>query len=233
MTQRQHLIDLMPQGIRARSQKVVRTGRYVTSGVVAAATITFLSIHARIGLRGAEAAYEDARRRADLVLAVESRGAALRARLEEIESERSRYRQIALPIRTSELIASIVNRIPEGMTLDRVDLDAGVRRVVRTARSARSRSTSAEEGAPRELTGEIAGFAPDDRSIAAFVAALQDLEPLTSVSLDFSRTRAVRGVLAREFRMSFRVDLETVYVSDADVEPVAVESDGEEREGEE
>ena len=49
-------------------------------------------------------------------------------------------------------------------------------------------------------------------AIAEFVSNLEGVDPFSDVSLDFSRTRSVRGFTAREFRLSFRIDLEVKYV---------------------
>ena len=64
---------------------------------------------------------------------------------------------------------------------------------------------------PRVLTGELSGFAATDQDVAQLVANLEHVGVFEQVSLDFSRTRSVRGHNAREFRISLRSDLDVRY----------------------
>ena len=74
--------------------------------------------------------------------------------------------------------------------------------------SARGRRDSNAEGpAPRSLTGELSGFALTDREVAELVNNLMDIGLFRQVSLDFSRSRTIRGKKARGFRISFSTDL--------------------------
>jgi hypothetical protein len=57
------------------------------------------------------------------------------------------------------------------------------------------------------ITGHIAGFGSSDESIASVVSEFQTKPPFENVSMDFSRSRTIRGVQARGFRMSFSIDL--------------------------
>jgi hypothetical protein len=69
---------------------------------------------------------------------------------------------------------------------------------------------------------EISGFAPMDEDIAEYVGRLSDTGFAREVSLDFSRGRYVRDRPAREFRLSFRMDLEATYdVALVDPTPLA------------
>jgi hypothetical protein len=83
----------------------------------------------------------------------------------------------------------------------------------RGPRSQAVESVSGEQanGPPRVLTGEISGFAANDQHIAELVSALESTAPFQNVSLDFSRSRRVNDRDAREFRLSFRIDLDDTY----------------------
>ena len=62
-----------------------------------------------------------------------------------------------------------------------------------------------------------------DQQIAELVRNLETTPLFKDVSLDYSRTRGVRGVSAREFRLSFRVDLDASYVAAKDASATGVE----------
>lgn len=207
---RQHPINLLPRDIRARNLAGVRTGRYIACALIGVLTLIVSSIHSRVGLHRAEAALSVARVHADLVIETETRSRELAAELSRLVNEEDRYSEIAHPLEISKVMASVINRLPQGMTLDRIDLDAGPARAVRSPRGSRS---SRDRMKPvRVLRAEIAGFAAGDDTIAAYVTMLSALPPLSDVNLDFSRTCSVRGRVAREFRLSFRVPLEVRYV---------------------
>jgi len=206
---KQHSIDLLPDSIRARSQAGLRTGRYIAATVVSVIVVIAATTHVCLALDRARGEFEAARERANLVLAAEEKANELRGRIGEVEDSIQRYKRIAAPLDISAILATTINELPEGVTLDRIDMDAGVRRVVRSPRD--KGTVDSEAAPPRVLSAELSGFAPDDRAIAEFVAHLEQTPPFREVSLDFSRTRDVRGLTAREFRLSLRIDLEAAY----------------------
>lgn len=217
-------VNLLPVDVRDRTERQVRSGRYVAAVAVASAVVAALAAHARIDLAGARSETERVRAAAALVFAEEERIAALDAEIGAFRDARARYRRIALPLETARLVSTISAVMPAGTTLERLDLDArppGLRR-------GRGPEPASADG-PRRLRGELSGFAPDDRAIARLVQELQARPPFEDVSLDFSRSRLVRERPARAFRLSFQVDLSAVY----DVDLVApsglasVESAGE------
>ena len=206
---KQHSIDLLPDSIRARSQAGVRTGRYITSAVVSIIIVIVATTHVCLQLDRARSEREAAREQADLVLAAEAKASELREMIDEVEAYMQRYTRITPPLEVNRILATTINAMPEGVTLDRVDMDAGARRIARSPRE--KGSIDPDAAPPRVLTAEISGFAPDDRAIAEFVTRLEGTDPFRQVSLDFSRTRDVRGRTAREFRLSYRINLEAEY----------------------
>jgi len=209
MTLRQHPIDLLPESVRARGQARVRAGRYVTAAAVSIVLVILATTHSRLELEHAREALVAAREQADLVLNAEAKAAELGDMIRQVRRHIDQYECIALPLDPSAVLATVINRMPEGMTLDRIDLDAGARRAARTPRS--RGAVNDDQTPPRVLIAEISGFAPNDRHIAEFVGRLDETPPLRAVSLDFSRTRVLRGHSAREFRLSFRIDLDATY----------------------
>jgi hypothetical protein len=81
--------------------------------------------------------------------------------------------------------------LPESLTLEDISLD-----IVQT-----------EKG--KAISGRLAGFAATDETIASLVSALQTQNPFGFVSMDYSKSRIIRGARAREFRVSFLIDLES------------------------
>jgi len=206
---RQHPIDLLPDSIRARGQARTRTGRYITAGILSVVVVVLAATHARLGLARARDELATAREQADLVLNAEAKATELNRMIADDRQYIDQYDRMALPLDLSAVIATVINRMPEGMTLDRIDVDAGARRLVRTSRS--KGESDQDQPLPRILTAELSGFAPNDQRIAEFVAELEQARPFRNVSLDFSRTRILRGLSAREFRLSFRIDLDVSY----------------------
>ncbi|MHC4220158.1 MAG: PilN domain-containing protein [Planctomycetota bacterium] len=206
---RQRPIDLLPDAIRARSQAGVVAGRYVAALLIAVVLLGLTATHSHLMLGLAEQGLEVAKDQADIVLAAEAKAARLRRSLAETRDFIDRYDVIALPLEISRVIATVINELPPSATLDRIDLFAGARQ---RGRGARSRgATAADESAPRLLTGELSGFAASDQDVAELVADLERLGLFREVNLDFSRTRTVRNLNAREFRISFSADLDVRY----------------------
>ena len=110
----------------------------------------------------------------------------------------------------SRVLATLINELPSSAALDRITLYAGPRRRSRTARV--RTTTGGQQGPPpRVLTGELMGFAAEDHEVTEIVNRLDKLGLFKQIGIDFSGTRSVRERSAREFRISFRVDLEAKY----------------------
>ncbi len=211
----QQPIDLLPRDIREKCQAGLRTGRYVAAVMAGVLVTTILATHARFDDARTQERYAEVKEHADLVIQMEERTVHLQKALDETNEFIELQRKIAFPVDASLLLATLINHLPDGMTLERIDFDANPRRQGRTARN---RSRDADQAPPRLLHGELSGFAISDDSIAELVNRLQKLEPFREISLDFSRTRMVRNVSAREFRISFRVPFDrpyTVEIADA------------------
>ncbi|UCD74984.1 MAG: hypothetical protein JSV91_14500 [Phycisphaerales bacterium] len=205
----QHQIDLLPTSIRIRNQAGVRAGRYLASLIATFALVVIVVTHSRIQLGHIRNVLGQTEMEANQVLKAEARACELRQTLKAGNEAIAHYRELAHPLEISSVIATVVNQLPEGASLDRIDLDAGVRRILRSARS--KGTVDLDQASRRMLTAELAGFALSDLQVAGLVVDLEGIQPFRDVSLDFSRTRAVRERSAREFRLSFRVDFEESY----------------------
>ncbi len=205
----QHPIDLLPESARARSQAQLRAARRLTFAVLSLLTLAALITHSRISVEQSRDQLQAAEDRAAAVLALESKAAALRSLLADCDAQLERYEMVALPIPIAAILATIINELPPSVTVDSINIDAGYRRF---RRSVRSRETSdPDQPASRTLTAEIGGFAVSDKDVAELIDRLSAVPPLRNVNLDFSRSRAVRERIAREFRLSFRIDLDHRY----------------------
>ena len=208
----QHAIDLLPDAIRARSQAGVVAGRYVVSLIIAVVLIGLAATHSRLMLDLARQRLRVAEEQADIVLSAEATATHLRETLDATNEYIRRYELIAMPIDVSRVVATLVNVLPASATLDRIDIKAGT---PNAGRSARGRGRKGEGPARRSLTGELSGFALTDLQVAELVARIEAIGFFDQVSLDFSRSRTVRGVKARGFRISVRADLDVKFeVSD-------------------
>ncbi len=202
-------IDLLPESIRARSQAAVVAGRYIAALLIASMLLLVPATHSRFQLESAHDRMRAAEEQADLVLTAEAKASQLRDELRETRVFIDRYEHLAMPIPMSRLIATITNELPPSATLDRIDLNAAGRNARSSVRRRGLRDNA--ESRQRFLIGELSGFAASDRDVADLVERLESLGLCRQVSLDFSRTRNIRGRSAREFRVSFRIDLDRAY----------------------
>ncbi len=202
-------IDLLPESLRARSQAAVVAGRYIAALLIASMLLLVPATHSRFQLDSARDRMQAAEEQANLVLTAEAKASQLRDELRETGVFIDRYEHLAMPIPMSRLIATIINELPASATLDRIDLNAAGRNARGLVRRRGLRDNS--ESPQRLLIGELSGFAASDRDVADFVERLESLGLCRQVSLDFSRTRNIRGRSAREFRVSFRIDLDRAY----------------------
>ena len=209
MTDRQHSIDLMPDDIRARGQAGLRMGQFTAFAVVSMTAVIAVATHSKIALSTAQERLFETAGQAEQVFATEARAAELRHELESIQSYTRVYERLSFPLEVGDVLATVVNMLPESVSLDEIDLDAGERVLGHTARS-RGLDKS-DVAPPRMLTGEISGFALNDQDIAELVSMLESSPPFEHVSLDFSRGRRVNDHDAREFRLSFRIGLDDSY----------------------
>jgi Tfp pilus assembly protein PilN len=205
----QHSIDLMPASIRERSQAGVRLGQFMAMAIAALTLTVAVATHSRMKLGTAQDRLFEIASQTERVFVAEARAAELRHQRDAIDSYTQLYRRLSYPLAMGDVLATIVSMLPESVTLDQVDLNAGTRSL---GAGARSRGVETQtQTPPRMLIGEIAGFAANDQHIAELVAALERTPPFTNVSLDFSRGRRVHDRDAREFRLSFRISLDQRY----------------------
>lgn len=210
----QHSIDLLPADLLAQSQAGLRKGRFGGASAVVIVCLVIAATHSRWMLRREQMSRYDISAQASQVFETEASVAKLRRALANTQQFISIYHKVAYPIEMSAVLATVIKVLPDSVTLDQIDLNAGARQTARTARFKGERPTGADKDQPtppRMLIGEISGFAASDQHIAELVSRLSSTAPFRDVTLDFSRTRDVRGQSAREFRLSFHIDLDVPY----------------------
>ncbi len=208
---RQHSIDLLPDSIRLRCQARVRTGQTIGAFAAVIGSLVLIISYGKFEVTQSQRELGLMREQANIVLGMEERALELGTSYKEANEYLSLYQSVAPPVDVSSVLATIINELPESVSLDRIDIDAGARVRIRTSRSRGAPSSSDDGPAPRMLNCEIAGFAASDEQVAEIVDRLRAQEPFDRVSLDFSRSRMVRETSAREFRLSCRIDLEQLY----------------------
>ncbi len=206
---RQHPIDLMPPVIRSRTLAGMRAGRFIAASVATMLALVVIATHSRVSLSAAQERLATTKAQSEAVLAIDAKAAEFRRTLDRTQSFVDLYEKVAFPIQVSAVMATVINALPKSVTLDQIDLTAGARA---GKNSPRSKSNEAK-GRPvaRLLNCELSGFAASDEHIAQLVSVLENTAPFRNVNLDFSRTKQVRDRDAREFRLSFNIDLNQTY----------------------
>lgn len=214
----QPLIDLMPESVRKQCELGMRTGRIVGSVAAGILIVIVLATQARWTLDREQQRHAKAIEKAAAVHDAQQQANALMKQLSELRAYTDIYDRVALPIKSSAVIATIINQLPPGITLENLDIEAGERRIPRT-----SRSVTGDSNQPsRMLLVVVSGFALTNDDISLLMMRLRNLDGFDGVTLDFNRTRQIREVMAREFRMSFHLDLDRPYqVVDASTPAIA------------
>lgn len=214
----QHHVDLLPDEVRAKSQaRVVASRNFGIAALAIGATILVVT-QSRLQVSAAEHHLSGIKAQATELEDNERQRAAIRTELNHLNAQINKYHRVENPLPVSTILATVVRLLPDSVTLDRMDIHAGVQRQGRARRSA----TTDNGDELRLLFCEISGFAATDDHIAALVGSLRNTAPFERISLDFTRQRVVRESNAREFRISFRIPLEHHYiVEDIDTRNVA------------
>ncbi len=197
-------MDLRPATVRSRVQE--SRERWLVSrcaGIAGCLLVVAWSVGAwRLG--AARRVHAEVVDRAEATMAIESELAFTSAELDRLGSDLTAWRRVGIPFASSDLIAAIVEDLPESASLERLELDADslVATPLRSPRREDKRSTA------RRIQGEIEGFAASDEAVAAFVDALRRRPFFEDVRVESTRHRDVAGLPARAFRIAFDVDLE-------------------------
>ena len=182
-------MNLLPEHYIERSKNRVRSSRVAIMIIVSLASVVAVATHSRISVNSATEKLIVAQARANGAIEIEVDATTLELMKEKLKTFVDKYQEIQLPFAVGDIIATITNALPENITVEELSFDV------------------LESDGKRMITGHISGFGSSDESIASVVSEFQTKPPFENVSMDFSRSRTIRGVQARGFRMSFSIDL--------------------------
>ena len=163
-------------------------------------------IHGGIRASDAENRRTVAMEKAEEVLQAEQKTILLHAQLNMISDEIQAYRAIQIPFNISSLLATVVDEMPDSVTLSRIDLDASSL-IGSPVRSGKGNELTAP---PARLRGELEGVAANDVDVATLVESLRNRNPIGGVEVETSRHVEVEGQSARAFQIGFVINLEDI-----------------------
>ena len=187
-------MNLLPEQYVERSRNKARGNRVAIAIIMTLCAVAVIATHSRLSMNAAVEHLLVVQSRANSALELEVDATSLELQKARLESFIDRYNKEKNVFAMGDIVATITNILPDSMTLEDISLD-----IVQT-----------EVG--RGISGRLAGFASTDETIASLVSTLQNQEPFSSVSMDYSKSRNIRGKRAREFRVSFLIDLESDWV---------------------
>jgi hypothetical protein len=196
--------DLVPESIRARLCESSRRRRSLALGTLLGLLGVGLAGLAELDRAAAarrhSAALRSAAEAVSLLRAIDRLDTDIAGIAERITASRA----ATAPVPVSGVVATLLASLPNGVTAETLEVDASYLRPTETRTKALKGTATA--AAPKgTVRGALAGFAPDDATVAEIVRRLEESPLVASVSLESARHRLVRGVAAREFRVSFEV----------------------------
>jgi hypothetical protein len=184
-------MNLLPEQYVERSKNKARSSRVAIVIIVTLCAVATVATHSRLSMNSAVEHLVVAQSRANSALELEIDASSLELRKAKLESFIDRYNKEKIPFAMGDLVATISNLLPMSITIEDLALD-----IIQTENE-------------KHISGRLAGFALTDESIASLVSSLHAKEPFHDVSMDFSKSRTVRGMRAREFRVSFLINLKS------------------------
>ncbi|MEE9212495.1 MAG: PilN domain-containing protein [Phycisphaeraceae bacterium] len=154
---------------------------------------------------------------------LETEVAAAKQQMNELTKLQQRYqglthqlriqRELALPLRHSQIVATLGQQMPESIALTDLRIDSHL--PATRGKYARALAASPNSVVPAEykpvLELEMTGLAASDLDIANFVGALSDHPLFSDVKMHFSRTIRAGDLIGRQFRLSMQVRLDCDY----------------------
>ncbi len=199
-------MNLLPASIRQDVQRAEDSQRIIVVGLISASLLVGAWIHGGIRASDAENRRTLAREKAEEVLEAERKTILLDAQLTMISDEIHAYRAIQIPFNISSLLATVVDEMPESVTLSRIDLDASSL-IGSPVRSGKGNELTAP---PARLRGELEGVAANDIDVANLVESLRSRNPIGGVEVETSRHVEIEGQPARAFQIGFVINLEDI-----------------------
>jgi Tfp pilus assembly protein PilN len=184
-------MNLLPDQYIERSRNKARSNRVAIAIICTLCAVAAIATHSRLSMNSSVERLVVTQSRANNALELEVDATELELKKDRLESFIQRYNTERTIFGMGDIVSTITNMLPDSVTLEDLSLD-----IVET-----------ENG--RGISGRLAGIASTDESIASLVSLLQFNEPFGSVSMDYSKSRTVLEKQAREFRISFLIDLDS------------------------
>ncbi len=163
---------------------------YLAAGVLCALVLVPTLLHARQTQRRALVELAAAWAQVGHAVETQSKASELAAQIRALGDEVRRHGGVKPAIALGAVTATLINRLPETATLDRLEL-----RVL-------------DEGGHRMLRGSAAGFAPDLLEMDAFATRLDQMPPFEDVRFEERPQHDRESDGAFGFAVTFRVDLD-------------------------
>ena len=192
-------IDLLPPIYGARARLRILNRRIAMSCAAAAMILVCLVFHARISRSTAEDRLVDERERADEVLHAEHREEMLLQGIDLSGERIEAWREVALPLPVGGVLVTMINTLPDEITLQDLQVDVTGVRV----------DSRGQRLGERRMVGRLEGFAPDEGHVRTFVTRLRGRAPFESVRRGFTALVEDEGIVRTRFSVDFEVDLET------------------------
>ncbi len=144
----------------------------------------------------------------------------LEAMREQMIEKAELARGLLEPVPRSVLLASLVNTMPENLSLLELELKSEEIKVARPAGNGKAdpkvRRTSAQAKEPevaakpepvkRRVVVNATGVAPDDLDVSRWMGELSRIPFFSGIRLEVSEEKEVRGKDMRQFRISLRIE---------------------------
>jgi len=194
---KQHPVNLITETMLERTRAGMRTSRLIVIGLSLTMCMILTATHSRMVLDGNEQEHASTSAKAEMALELDQTARSLESEQRELKQFMDDYHAVALPLDATRIIATLVDTLPSSVTLTEFDLRY----------DAHSAQQGSDEQGERYLAGTMAGIAASDSDVAALVHGLGVREPFESVQLEYSRSQVIRNLPAREFSLSFTIDL--------------------------
>lgn len=209
---RHFLVNLLPPevGDRVRSRgEARRTGLLIALLLL---SLVGVSVHSWDQARRARAVRDAAASLRDSAGDVEAELARLEVERTRLQEFMTTYRRVALPIEMSDLLATIVNRMPQKATLTDLSLRLVARETAPVRTSAPPGATAPPAPPPkRVLEIRLRGFAASINEVSDFERSLAATAPLAQVALSENRSLQTPDGDFHEFVITAEVDLDRPY----------------------
>lgn len=199
------LIDLTPDSCKRRLGRRRQIQMWISCYVATIAGLVGATAILSLAEQRAQSQVDYLLEQVQLDADQQRQASALLADIDHFEKRIARHGRLAWPFTIGDVIASIGDVAPDSITLTSLAITPRTD----ASRAGRARGAGA---AYKVMYIELAGIAPDDLDIAAFVAGLQEHALFSTITVDYARKAQLSGDSAREFGLTCAIALDAEYV---------------------